>query len=231
MQPAALGQLAGLGAHLDAHAGADQLRLRQRVDEGVECRPHAEGHLVDAVEGGLELDDGVEVPRWGARDDHPAVVAAGDGVRVGADGSEAALHVDGGQCGEVAEPVHAEAAQQHGEPVVDEDADGEVGEEGGRAAGVDEPHPLGAAVACRLLGGERAVGDAHPGIGEAGVGEGRQQRRRRALLAAVVARRTAGPDGRGAGPDELHAREWPARAWRARARTPGHRAVDRRAAR
>ena len=95
MQPAALRDLPGLRTHFDPDRGADQSRSGQGLDEAVGGCPETEGHLVDAVQGWLELDHAVEFLRWAPRDHGTAVETAGEGVHSRARLAEASAHVVG----------------------------------------------------------------------------------------------------------------------------------------
>ncbi len=134
----------------------------------------------------------------GGRGSQRAGVGAGrEGLQAGTVLAEAIADVERGQRGELAESPHAEPEEEIADPLVAEHLHGIGGQELSGCAGWDDG--AGRRAAGRDLGGEGAVGDAHPHFGEAGRGEDGGQRRRRLGLSAVIAGDAAGAEDRETG--------------------------------
>ena len=206
VQPGALADPAGLVGDLDPQRRAHQSGLGEPGDELLRRAADGEGHLVDPVEGRLELDGAVELLRRGARHHRGAVEPAREGVGVLAPLAEPLPHVDAGERGDVAEGVQAEPAQQRRQVGEAQLGHRQGRQERGGVAGRDDAHAGTAGGAGGLLGRERPVGDADPRIRQPEPLQAAQQLGGRLLLAAVVAGGTARPEHARARAHRLHAR-------------------------
>src|SRR5690606_41545972 len=73
MQPHAFVDLAAFPHELDAQRRADESLAEQGAHEVVARRPYPEGDLVDALDGGFEVDDRVDVARRDAGGSRPRI--------------------------------------------------------------------------------------------------------------------------------------------------------------
>ncbi len=211
MQPHSLAALAVGSDQFDPQRGADQTLLDEVVEKAFRGGADAEGDLIDPIERGLEVDDGVHIAGRDARGRRTRVATGGESVQPRAHRAETGGDVGFGEFGETTESADAEPGEQRHQLGVFEQFDGQRGEKLGRRLGghdrdgigvPENPalHPAGGA-----FRGEQPVGDPGPHRRHSEFFDRADQGESGSTFSAVVLRRTAGAHRQHPGSQRMHA--------------------------
>src|SRR5690606_1301402 len=119
-------------------------------------------HLVDALDGGLEVDDRVDVARGDAGGRRSRIAPTRQGVQTRPERSEARRDVWFGESRELAESAEAEARKQRRELGIAEGCDGQRGEESRGLARGHDAHIRAGTVSAHLPGACGELGREKP---------------------------------------------------------------------
>ncbi len=212
MQPHPLAAFPAVADELDPHLGTDEVDRPETRDEGIRGLAHPERDLFGELERRFEGDLTRELRRRHAGLDVPRVAAGGESPESDSSLTQPLAHTLFGHRGERAQGLDAEAGEQVDDPrpriCIGERGDRQRGKKRGCRSLRHDADGISCCrrTACRVLGGERTVGNPDAYIGEAELPHPFEEHSRRSRLTTVVASGAAGADRAQSRADDLHPR-------------------------